>query len=145
MHASALPDPQYQPEFYDSVTSKRAIAWVIDMVLVFIIAILMTPFTGFMSLFIFPFFLLIVGFAYRVITITLGSATWGMRIMAIELRDMSGAPLTLGPAFVHTLLYSISIGIVLVQAVSIVLMFTSERGQGLSDHLLGTVMLNKRA
>jgi hypothetical protein len=31
------------------------------------------------------------------------------------------------------------------QVASVVLMLTSRRGQGLSDHVLGTVALNRRA
>ena len=48
-------------------------------------------------------------------------------------------------AFLHTLGYTVSIGMPLLQVISIVLMLTTERAQGLSDHVLGTVALNRRA
>ena len=88
---------------------------------------------------------LVVGFDYRTITIANGSATWGMRLVSIELRNRTGARLDLPEAALHTLGYTISIGIFLLQAVSIVLMCASMRGQSLTDHVLGTVMLNKQA
>ena len=46
-------------------------------------------------------------------------------------------------AFLHTLGYTLSIGTLLVQIVSVFLMFTSSRGQGLTDHVLGTVAINR--
>ena len=35
------------------------------------------------------------------------------------------------------------VGTLLVQVVSVILMFTSSRGQGLTDHVLGTVAINR--
>lgn len=88
---------------------------------------------------------LVVGFAYRTITIANRSATWGKRLVSIELRNRTGARLHLTEAALHTLGYTISIGIFLLQAVSIVLICASMRGQALTDLVLGTVMLNKQA
>ena len=64
--------------------------------------------------------------------------------MGIELRTMKDEPLDLGLAFLHTLGYSISIGIFLVQVVSVVLMASSAYGQGLTDMVLHTTAVNKR-
>ncbi|WP_425039049.1 RDD family protein [Primorskyibacter sp. S187A] len=144
MHTAALPDPSYQPEFYASVTPKRGIAWIIDTIFILALCVVILPFTAFTALFFFPFFYLVIGFAYRTVTIANGSATLGMRMMSIELRDAMGHKLTLGGAFLHTLGYTISIGIFLVQVASIVLMMASDRGQSLTDMALGTVMLNRR-
>ncbi|MFT6023267.1 MAG: putative RDD family membrane protein YckC [Ascidiaceihabitans sp.] len=140
-----LPDPIEQPGFYASVPGKRLLAWVFDAVFVLILCIVVLPFTGFLALLIWPLWWLMFDFAYRTITIATGSATWGMRIMAIELRNTSGARLNLPEAALHTLGYTISIGSLLIQAVSMVLMSASFRGQSLSDHILGTVMINRRA
>lgn len=141
---TALPDPTRQPEFYDGVTAKRLIAWFIDSALIVLLVIVILPFTGFLGIFVLPMLYLVIGFAYRVVTLTGGSATWGMRIMAVEIRRMDGSRLDLGTAFLHTLGYTVSFGIFLVQVVSVVLMLTSSYGQGLTDHVLGTVGLNKR-
>ena len=144
-HSFALPDPVTQAEFYADVPMKRLFAWLIDMVVIVGISLLIVPFTAFTGLFFFPLLTLVVGFAYRVITITNRSATWGMRVMAIELRASSGERFGLGLAALHTGMTSVSFAMPLLQVVSIVLMLTTARKQGLTDHLLGTVALNRRA
>ena len=140
---SHLPDPERQSEFYDGVTVKRGIAWVIDLVIILALAIPLA-FFSIIGIFFIPVFILVVGFAYRVLTIAGGSATWGMRMMAIELRDAYGRRLDFGQAFLHTLGYTVTISTMLLQLISIGFMFGTPRGQGLSDMVLGTAMLNKR-
>ena len=68
-----------------------------------------------------------------------------MRLMAIELRDHKGAQLDLLTAFLHTLGYTASLALFPAQFVSVILMLTTPRGQGLSDMLLGTAMINRAA
>lgn len=143
--APPFPDPERQPEFYAGVPAKRLFAWVVDMVLVFLLALLVVPFTAFTGLFFFPFLMLVIGFFYRVATLAGGSATWGMRLMAIEIRDARGHRLDFPTALLHTLGYTVSIAIFPVQLVSIVLMLVTSYRQGLTDHVLGTVALNLRA
>jgi len=144
MH-STTPDPFDQPQFYDNTPSKRLVAWIIDLLVIVAISVVIVPFTAFTGLFFFGFLLLTVGFAYRVITIARGSATWGMRLMALELRDHEDRPLDLPLAFFHTLGYSVSMAMPLLQVISVVLMCTTARRQGLTDMVLGTVALNRRA
>jgi uncharacterized RDD family membrane protein YckC len=139
----SLPDPETQPEFYSDVAMKRFFAWVLDTVMIALITRLVVPFTAFTGLFFFPFLMLIVGFAYRVVTLAGGSATLGMRVFAIEFRQANGERFTLMMAFLHTFGLSVSFALTLLQVVSIVLMLTTARGQGLTDHLLGTVAINK--
>ena len=145
MTVSHLPDPVTQPGFYQDTPVKRGLAWVIDLVFVSILVVPAVVMTAFTALFFLPLLFLIVGFAYRVFTIASGSATWGMRLMSIELRNANGQRLDFTEAFLHTLGYSISVAFAPLQLISIVLMFTSERRQGLSDMVLGTAMLNRRA
>ncbi|MEZ5676677.1 RDD family protein [Thalassovita litoralis] len=140
-----LPDPQTQPEFYEDVAMKRLIAFVLDTVLIALITVLVVPFTAFTGLFFFPFLMAAVGFVYRVITIANGSATLGMRLMAIEFRNASGARFDLGQAFLHTVGLNLSFAIMPLQLVSVVLMATTERGQGLTDHVMGSVAINRPA
>ncbi|MEP4194963.1 MAG: RDD family protein [Aliishimia sp.] len=140
---SDLPDPTYQPEFYASVAPKRFLAWVVDSGLILILTLIALPFTGFLGIFFLPVMFLVLGFAYRVVTLSNGSATWGMRLCAIEMRRWDGRRFDFEAAILHTLGYSISMALPLVQVVSIVLMLTSSRGQGLTDHLLGSTALNK--
>ncbi len=141
---SHTPDPIQQPQFYDGLPTKRLLAWVVDMVVILLMCVLILPFTAFTGLFFFPFLMLTVSFVYRVITLTNGSATWGMRLMAMELRDSRDRPFDLSLAFLHTLGYSVSLAMPLLQIVSVVLMCTSLRRQGLTDMVLGTVPLNRR-
>lgn len=142
---SDLPDPAYQPEFYASVAPKRLLAWVVDTVVTLLITLLALPLTGFVGIFLLPMMILVVGFAYRVVTLANGSATWGMRLCAIELRRWDGRRFDLEAAVLHTLGYSISVALPVLQVVSIVLMLTSARGQGLTDHVLGSTAINKPA
>jgi len=138
------PDPDTQPQFYTGVPTKRLVAWILDMVLIVLICLAILPFTAFTGIFFFPFLMLIVGFLYRVATLTGGSATWGMRLFSLEIRQGDDRPLDGATAFLHTLGYSVSLALPVLQLISIVLMLTSARRQGLTDMVLGTVALNKR-
>ncbi|WP_415920364.1 RDD family protein [Tateyamaria sp. SN6-1] len=139
-----LADPVTQPQFYRDVAAKRLMAWVIDTILIVLLCLLILPFTAFVALFFFFGLMAVVSFAYRVITLTGGSATLGMRLMAIEFRAANGARFDLGTAFLHTLGYTISWAVAPLQLISIILMATSGRGQGLTDMVLGTAALNRR-
>lgn len=140
-----IPNPDTQPQFYDGVAIKRLLAWFVDTVLIVLVAVAILPFTAFTGVFFFPFLLLVVGFIYRTTTLAAGSATWGMRLFSIEFRTMHGERFDLGTAFAHTLGYTISIAMFPAQVVSIILMLTTSRGQGLTDHVLGTVAMNRRS
>lgn len=134
----------FVPRLYAGVALKRGLAWVFDVVLIAMICTLVLPFTAFTGVFFFPFLMLVVGFIYRWFTIAGGSATWGMRIMGIGLRDNEGATLGSCLALAHTFGYSLSVAVPPLQLISIVLMLVSARGQGLTDHILGTMAINLR-
>jgi uncharacterized RDD family membrane protein YckC len=138
-----LPDPATKPAFYDGILFKRAVAWVIDVVLILLLGLLVLPFTAFTALFFFPVLMLVVGFIYRWFTLSGKSATWGMRMMGIELRDADGLRLQSGTALAHTFGYTVSVAMAPLQLISILMMIFSARKQGLTDHLLGTAALNR--
>lgn len=140
-----LPDPVLQSEFYRDVPAKRALAWLIDVVLIGLLVGIVVVFTVGIGFFFIGFLYLVIGFAYRVINLANRSATPGMRLMAIELRTGRGERLDLATAFLHTLGYSLSMSFVFPQILSIILMATTPRGQGLSDLVLGTAALNRAA
>lgn len=140
-----LPDPEYRPDFYDGVPSKRLIAWIVDSVIIFVLSALVVVGTLFIGAFFWPVLWLVVDFSYRVITLTTGSATLGMRFAGIELRDQTGARFDLFQAGAHTLGYMVSMALPILQIVSIVMMLTGARKQGLTDMVLGSVALNRRA
>ncbi|MEM1073133.1 MAG: RDD family protein [Pseudomonadota bacterium] len=142
---AATPDPYAQPEFYRDVPMKRLLAWGVDAAATLLGCIVILPFTAFTGLFFFPFLFLVVGFAYRVVSLANWSGTPGMILFAIELRQATGARMDAGSAFAHTLGYTLSWVVPVFQLISVVMMAATERGQGLSDHVLGTVMINRRA
>lgn len=140
-----LPNPDTQPEFYADVPLKRLLAFLVDTVLIIGLSLLVVPFTAFTGIFFFPILMAVVGFAYRVVTLARGSATWGMRLTAIEFRDADGARFDITQAFLHTLGFTVSLAIPILQVISIVLMLTGARAQGLTDRVLGCVAINRRA
>lgn len=140
-----LPDPDSQPEFYQSVATKRFVAWLFDIAFISLLCTVAILFTAFLGLFFLALIYAVISFVYRVVTIANGSATLGMRFMGIELRDAFGARMDMGKAVAHTAGYFVSMGFPVLQIISIIMMLTSARCQGLTDTFLGTVMINQRA
>ncbi len=143
MYSSTFPDPVVQSQYYNGVPAKRLLAWVIDTILIVIVVGLIVPFTGFLALFFLGGLYLLVNFLYRWIGLARHSATPGMRVMGVAFRDAQGYPLDAPTAFAHVLGYSLSVAFVFPQILSVLLMGFSRRGQGLSDQVLGTVLINQ--
>jgi uncharacterized RDD family membrane protein YckC len=142
---TALPDPYAHAEMYADVPTKRLIAWGVDFLVIAAMTLVLVPITLFTALFYLPLLALMVSFLYRWTTLTTGGATWGMRFASIEIRDAQGQRPDMLTALLHTLGYHVSVAIFPLQLVSIALMLMSERKQGLTDHVLGTVALNRMA
>lgn len=140
---TSLPDPEYDVEFYEDVLSKRLIAWVIDVVLISMIVGLIVLTSLFIALIFLPFIYLCTSFTYRWATLASGSATLGMRFMAIEVRDRDGGRLDGTTAFLHTAGYAFSVVTFPLQLISIVMMLNSSQKQGLTDSFLGTSVINR--
>ncbi|MDN5787593.1 RDD family protein [Pseudorhodobacter sp.] len=145
MYANALPDPEFNAEFYDGVALKRGLAWIVDTILTLILTAIIVPFTAFTAFFFLPALYVGVNMAYRWITIASRSATPGMRLAAIELRRFDGKPFDGGTAFLHTMGYAVSMAFVIPQVISVLMMMFGPRGQGLTDAVLGSVAINKTA
>ena len=73
----------------------------------------------------------------------MGSATFGMRLMAVELRHESGHRLDFVTSLFHTIGLYVSYAFVLVQIASIGMMVTRDDRKGLTDLVVGTVMVNR--
>lgn len=140
-----LPDPDRQPQFYAGVTTKRLLAWFIDTLIILMMCLIAVLLTAFVGAFVWPLLMLVIGFAYRVVTLANGSATLGMRFFGIEIRAADGTRLDMPMALAHTAGYSISFAIPILQVISVVMMLTGSRGQGLTDAFLGTVAVNRRS
>lgn len=140
--ATGLPDPELHAGFYEDVAKKRFGAWIIDTVVIGLLAGLVFIFTAFLTIFIAPFIFMVIGFLYRSVSIANHSATPGMRMMGIELRNSDGNRLDGSMAVLHTLGFTVSFTIFLVQLLSVGIMMTSNSGKGLTDMILGTAMIN---
>lgn len=146
-----LPDPYDKPEFYSWLPIKRAIAWLLDVAFMVILATIIFVLTiipvllSFLGVFLLPVMITFFGFFYRWITLSTGSATWGMRVMAIQIRETDGSRLTAGTALLHTLGYTICVSTGILQFASMVMMLLTDRKQGLPDMVLGTTAINRPA
>ena len=65
-------------------------------------------------------------------------------LMAMELRDHRDRPFDFMTALLHTIGYSLSMTVTIIQVVSVVLICTTARRQSLTDMALGTVPVNRR-
>ncbi len=144
---SGLPDPERDPQFYEGVPTRRVVAWVLDLIVILVagvpVALMFGIATFGIGLALFPFVIAAVGFLYRSATIASGSATWGMRIMGIELRRHDGSRFDATTAVLHTLIYSLALWTVVLQALSCLTILFSRYGQGLNDIILRTTAINR--
>ena len=140
---SSLPDPDRQAIFYDGIPAKRLFAWVVDVALIFIAMLLLGLLTLTLAWFLWPLFWIATSFLYRSISIGSGSATLGMRLMNIELRNASGDRLSGTEAMMHTGAYLVCASFFLPQVLSIGMIVLGERHQSLPDAFLGTAAINR--
>jgi uncharacterized RDD family membrane protein YckC len=84
-----------------------------------------------------------VGVVYRIATLAHGSATPGMRLMAIEFRNAQGERLGTTLAVLHVLLFVAMWSFFVAQIASMICILTTPRSQGLHDMLLGTAAINR--
>lgn len=142
-----LPDPDTQSEFYDGVTSRRLVAWVIDVLITLAIGVPIAIVFGLVTLGIgfaaFPLVIAGTSIVYRTTTIAHASATWGMRAMGIELRRHDGGRLDPLFAFLHSAGYVFCITVFPLQIVSCIMILTLRYGQSLQDIFLRTAMINR--
>jgi len=143
--ASGLPHPEYDAQFYTDVPRRRLIAWVLDAVIIGLLTLIILIGTLGLAGFILPIVLIVLSFAYRVQTLRSGSATLGMRLVGIQLRDRRGLKFDDATAVLHTALYTFNTILLPLQLLSCVLMAKSRYGQGLHDMVLGTTAINTPA
>ncbi len=137
------PTHNHIPNFTQALQRKGFFAWLIDSVIVLGILIISSPFTVFVSLFLFPFFNAAIDFMYRTATLSMGSATSGMRIMAIEFHHESGHRLDFITSVFHIIGLYVSYATVLVQLLSIGMVVMRDDRKSLTDMMIGTVMVNR--
>jgi uncharacterized RDD family membrane protein YckC len=142
------PDPIARPDFYDGVVLRRSIAYLIDGFILFLIGIILTIglsifgiITFGLGFHLFPL-LSIVPIAYS--TLLIGgphSATFGMRLMDVQVRSWGGERPNLLQALVMTLLFYATIAITWFFGLLVV--FFNSRHRTAHDFLAGTVVVRR--
>jgi len=145
--AMAQPDPIRDAEFYEGVPLRRAVAFVLDAILITLLGLVtwlvVTLITFGIGFFLFPVIAFAVSFAYRWLTIASSSATPGMMFLGVELRNLDGYRLTPVEAALHTGIFLILMLSVIGWIATVVAILATERRQGLPDLVLGTVAINR--
>jgi len=146
----SMPDPVAESRFYEGVRTRRLAAFVVDLAVILVllggVAVIgtligiLTFGAGFALLV--PAFAL-TGLVYRTTMVMERSATLGMLLMGIELRDARGERLTAFLAFVHAAAYTAILYLPPVLLCSLLYCLFNQRGQLLHDALAGTVMINR--
>lgn len=145
MQNSQLPDPKLDVQFYQGVPFKRLLAWGIDVVLVFAICIGLVIVSVGLGAFVFPLLAFAANLGYRIWCLSKWSATLGMRLVGIEIRNMQGNRLDTTEATFHTGLHVFITLTGLGVPASALAMMINDRGQGLHDMVLGTTAINRPA
>ena len=144
-----LPDPDRDRQFYEGVQSRRLAAWFVDLFVILLVGVPVALVFGLATFgfgfALFPLVVAGVGFVYRTLTIAGRSATWGMRVMGIELRRHDGTRFDLATAALHTAIYSVAFSVVILQAISCISVLSTRYGQGLPDIILRTTAINRPA
>lgn len=144
-------DPVTQPELFHGVLARRFFAFLIDAIIILIplavLAVFMVLFTvATLGLGAVVFGLLgpiAALWAILYVGVTLGSersATYGMRMMGLQMRTWYGAPMYFLLGAVHAILFWV-LSAVLTPLVALVALFNSRR-RTLHDYLAGTVVIN---
>jgi uncharacterized RDD family membrane protein YckC len=144
-----LPDPETHPELFEGILVRRAIAYLIDLVvlgavttailLVGLVVGVVTLGLGFLAL---PVALPIAILAYY--ALTLGSpmrATLGMRAMDIVLTPARGRPLDGWAILIHPLVFWVTIWIS--WPFTLAVAFFTPRRQLIHDLICGTLMVRR--
>lgn len=150
---ATVPSPYDDAQFYDGVVARRLFAFLIDvciatllMAIIVVVGLVVGFFTFGLGWLVAFLLCVSADFLYRWLTIAAGSATWGMTLTGIELRDRRGERLDPGQAFVHTgAFYVVGFGglIAIPLILNLVVPFLSPHRRLIHDYLLGTVAINR--
>ena len=104
-----VPDPDQDPQFYEGVPLRRLVAFLIDMIVIaglwfaaVFVGFLLTVLSLGAGLGLAMLLLTLTGFVYRVLMLRYRSATVGMLVTGIEVRDQNGAQADQTFALLHT-------------------------------------------
>lgn len=146
----SLPDPNRDPQFYQGVPVRRAIAFLLDIAIVTILALLLGlvgGVLGFLTLglgwFVILPILAAIGALYRWATLGSYSATIGMLTLGIEVRTAGGDRLDWGEALVHALGFTLCLYVPPLLFAGWVTVALTREGRMLHDLPLATVVINR--
>lgn len=142
------PDPIARPDYYDGIVLRRSMAYLIDVVVVFaiwtVLAIILSILgiiTFGLLLHLFPL-LAFVPIAYS--TLLIGgsqSATYGMRLMGLEVRSWGGDRPNMVQALVMTLLFYATM--IITWFFGMLVVFFNVRRRTAHDFLSGVVVVRR--
>jgi len=141
-------DPQTQPELFSGVIGKRILAFIIDAVVITVLWLLGSVVIFILGLLSFGLIWLLWGVALVFLVLgyealTLGgpySATFGMRIMGIEMRTWYGERPGVLQAAAHSLLFYFSV--TLTSFLILLVPLFNSRKRCVHDFLCGTMFIN---
>ena len=147
-----IPDPERDPQFYEGVPMRRLVAFVIDFVVILILWVVMV-FLGFLFTVLTmglggPIAVLmatLTGVVYRWLMLAQRSATLGMILTGVEVRDGNGDKVSPGLGLLHTLGYTVTLYFFPLMIIGWILMATSPHKRLLHDLICGTVVINRPA
>ena len=143
----ALPDPDRDGQFYQGVPLRRFAAFVIDFVVILLLTIigmfivaLATFGLGMPLAFVLG---AVTGFLYRWLLLKQRSATIGMMLTGIEIRNAQGEKLDQNEAFVHTLGFTVTFFFTPLMLIGWFLMLSDPYKRALHDMVLGSAAINR--
>ncbi len=141
-------DPYDQPRLFDSVRSRRFVAYLLDIVAIFLLSIPVAVLVFVLGIFTLGAAWLLYGTLFPLVAIaysafTLGgpdSATPGMKAMGLQMRLWYGPPMYPLLAAMHLLAFYFSMAILTPLVLIVALL--NDRKRLLHDILLGTVVIS---
>ena len=145
-----VPNPETDPQFYTGVPMRRFVAFIIDFavicVLSFIVLVMAAVIVAMTAGVTGPLMFIAFtgcGFFYRWILLVKRSATLGMILTGIEVRDYLGSPMRPGPAFVHTAGFYVTFFFPPLLIIGWFLMATSPYRRTMHDIVMNAVVINR--
>lgn len=147
-----IPDPRTDPQFYDGIVMRRLMAFLVDTVIIFllwfvviVLGFLFTVLTVGLGAPLAMLFFSMSGFLYRWLLLSQRSATLGMMMTGIEVRDARGEQVSPGMAFFHTVAFYMTILMLPLAIIGWLLMASSPHRRTLHDTITGAVVINRPA
>lgn len=147
-----LPDPDTDPQFYAGVLWRRAMAFILDVMIIFGLMIPILALGAVLSVLTFGLFTgagvllaAFAGFLYRFGMLVAFGGTAGMLLMGIEVRGRDGELPNAGRAFLHTVGYHVTIFFPPLMLIGWVTAVIGPRKRLLHDLPAGTAVINRPA